>query len=579
MAPSRTNPKTRRTRLDLSQKIEAARSLSSGIFAATVMKKFSISRRTATNLKKNASRIIELAEITSLSLQRKSLRPPAFPKIEDELLIFVNFARCCKLPITQAVLQHKALMIRDNLEKNIASNQILEHHKLSKFTASIGWVQNFIRRHALRSVGLHGEGGSASAAQVADKMSELKAKLRSYDVDCIYNVDETGLFYKLLPRRTYITEEENRKTIRGTKAMKSKDRITAYVCTNGDGSRKLPMAIIGKAKNPRCFRLGQPPVPYFSQKNSWSDTLTFKRWFYEVFLPFIRKATSRPCVLLMDNCGPHGTDLKDSRNQVTIMTLPPNCTAIHQPMDLGIIAAWKVRYCWMLLRKIVLDIETRQQRRESNRALIAGMKGIDEGHDPHLLDVSKMVEESWSNVSQSTIARCWVKANVLPLPHACDITSSEGKMSNTQNSEDVKAMTKMVEQLSISLDRRDPFYEQVFEPVNQEQVERWLTIEENSLVSEAVVEDALYFDELRAVESASSPEVESDDDGDTIMAEALPPEAEIIVKLRELEKWAFDSNLSDVSYSLRKARQGFLRAKRREVSGSTRQLLITEMLE
>eukprot|EP00178_Gracilaria_changii_P027519 TRINITY_DN8851_c0_g1_i1.p1 TRINITY_DN8851_c0_g1~~TRINITY_DN8851_c0_g1_i1.p1 ORF type:complete len:175 (-),score=19.80 TRINITY_DN8851_c0_g1_i1:3536-4060(-) len=174
----------------------------------------------------------------------------------------------------------------------------------------------------------------------------------------------------------------------------------------------------------------------------------------------------------MNNCGSHGTDLKDSRNQVTIMTLPPNCTAIHQPMDLGLVAAWKVRYCGLLLRKIVLDIEMRQQRRESNRALIAGMKEMNERHDLHLLDVSKMVEGSWSNASQSTIARCWVKANLLPLPHACNITSSEGKMSTSQNSEEVKAMTKMVEQLSISLDRRDRFYEQVFERVNQEQVER-----------------------------------------------------------------------------------------------------------
>lgn len=41
----------------------------------------------------------------------------------------------------------------------------------------------------------------------------------------------------------------------------------------------------------------------------------------------------------MDNCDIHGTDISDVREQVESLTLPPNCTSIHKPIDLGLIAA------------------------------------------------------------------------------------------------------------------------------------------------------------------------------------------------------------------------------------------------
>lgn len=150
--------------------------------------------------------------------------------------------------------------------------------------------------------------------------------------------------------------------------MKARDHVTACVCTNTDGSTKLSMAIFGTAKNPRFFRLGTSPVPYLNQQNAWSDSYTFWMWFLDIFLPFLCNFTSRPCVLLMDNCGLHGADLLDIRCQVTLITLPPNCTSIHQPMDHKIIAAWKSLYRELSLRQIVSRIETWQLRRKSSTA-------------------------------------------------------------------------------------------------------------------------------------------------------------------------------------------------------------------
>ena len=97
-------------------------------------------------------------------------------------------------------------------------------------------------------------------------------------------MDETGLNYHLFPRQSYVHKSAS--GVRGTKIMKSKDHVTPYVATNSTGTIKIPLAMIGNSKNPHC--LGQDirkaKIVYFDQKKAWSDTKTFKKWFYEVFL-------------------------------------------------------------------------------------------------------------------------------------------------------------------------------------------------------------------------------------------------------------------------------------------------------
>ncbi len=58
---------------------------------------------------------------------------------------------------------------------------------------------NFVRWLGIKSIALRGKGASATVESAAEDMAKLRDRLREFDVDCIHNVDETGLFYKLLP--------------------------------------------------------------------------------------------------------------------------------------------------------------------------------------------------------------------------------------------------------------------------------------------------------------------------------------------------------------------------------------------
>ena len=78
---------------------------------------------------------------------------------------------------------------------------------------------------------------------------------------CVYNADQTGLFYIKLLNRLYV-QIENRKDYKGAKQMKSKDRIFLMICTSAN-SKKVPLAVFGKSKKPHCSNLcdGKPSFP------------------------------------------------------------------------------------------------------------------------------------------------------------------------------------------------------------------------------------------------------------------------------------------------------------------------------
>ncbi|GFX39186.1 tigger transposable element-derived protein 1 [Trichonephila clavipes] len=71
-----------------------------------------------------------------------------------------------------------------------------------------------------------------------------------YSADQVFNADETGLYWKKLPNRTYIAKDE--KTASEHKA--SKDRVTLLLCSNASGDRMLKPLLINKSLRPRALK-------------------------------------------------------------------------------------------------------------------------------------------------------------------------------------------------------------------------------------------------------------------------------------------------------------------------------------
>ncbi|XP_069968071.1 jerky protein homolog-like [Bactrocera oleae] len=120
------------------------------------------------------------------------------------------------------------------------------------------------------------------------------------------------------------------------------------------------MVVVGKSNKPHAFKNIDLPVHYYGQKSAWMTKDLFKKWFDECFVPEVRKWLkdhnfSQKALLLLDNAPGHPSEEELTTNDkcITAMFLPPNCTALIQPMDQHIIQFVKQDYKKNLLLKAV----------------------------------------------------------------------------------------------------------------------------------------------------------------------------------------------------------------------------------
>ena len=71
----------------------------------------------------------------------------------------------------------------------------------------------------------------------------------------------------------------------------SKERVTLLTCANAIGTEKLSLLMIGKSKNPQCFkqRRSDLQIIYKNQKSAWTDRYIFMEWFRDYFVPFAKE--------------------------------------------------------------------------------------------------------------------------------------------------------------------------------------------------------------------------------------------------------------------------------------------------
>ena len=189
---------------------------------------------------------------------------------------------------------------------------------------------------------------------------------------CVYNADQTGLFYTKLPNSLYVPIE-NRKVYKGAKQMKSKNSITLMIFTSADG-KKLPLAVVGKSKKPHFFNLcdGNPTFSYIIQANSWFDKPITRWWINCVFWPQHMSVNGDVnAVLFIYNCRVQtGMNPAQIADRLTVVYLSPNMTSKHHPADMGMITSLKVGYKKNLLRNLfsVFDMEGGYQNAARQRA-------------------------------------------------------------------------------------------------------------------------------------------------------------------------------------------------------------------
>ena len=99
---------------------------------------------------------------------------------------------------------------------------------IQKYNASAGWLDRFKNWYSFKNVNLYGEICDINLSAI--EMKERQQKLAGYNLDCIFNMDETGLFFRCLPKRSYILGNEKESEVRGSNKMVDNNRVTLVAC-------------------------------------------------------------------------------------------------------------------------------------------------------------------------------------------------------------------------------------------------------------------------------------------------------------------------------------------------------------
>jgi hypothetical protein len=114
------------------------------------------------------------------------------------------------------------------------------------FRPSSDWIDRFKKCSGLVYRKVCGEANSVNPEEmVAWKDTTLLHLMARYSPKDVFNADEFGLFYNMLPDKTYTFKRASSKGIKV-----NKERIAVLVRANLDGTEKLPLLVIGKSKQP-----------------------------------------------------------------------------------------------------------------------------------------------------------------------------------------------------------------------------------------------------------------------------------------------------------------------------------------
>jgi len=337
--------------------------------------KFNVGKTQVGDILKNKAEIKELfAKNGNLTQKRK------FPKTEGLAIDDAVFNWFCKvrnknIPISGPLLKEKASEAAQSL-------------KLTEFKASNGWLEKFCRRHKISFKTVCGESANVNLQNVDDWKVKLETILKDYAPKDIFNADETGLFFRALPTKTFALR--NDKCAGGKSA---KERLTVLLCSNMEGDKVKPL-VIGKSKKPRCFagaHVDKLPIEWVSNKKAWMTLDIMSTWLQKFDSKM--KKEKRRVILFLDNATSHP---KIALENVKVVFLPPNTTSHCQPMDQGIIQNFKVIYRSMLVKRLLAVMDTEESLEKVEKSIT-------------VVNALIWISAAWKKLLPVTIKNCFVK--------------------------------------------------------------------------------------------------------------------------------------------------------------------------
>ncbi len=164
-------------------------------------------------------------------------------------------------------------------------------------------------------------------------------------------------------------------------------------------NEKLPILVVGKSKNPRCFKKinfkKNLNVYYYSNTSSWITKDIFRNYLHNLNVRLLQENWK---IVIIDNFT--GYVLEEPSN-ILFCFLPSNSTSKLQHLDQGIIYTFKCYYKKYLNRFINFKLI------ELNNTLKEAFGLLD------LLQTIHWGEQLFNEVTLETTKNCWINLTLL----------------------------------------------------------------------------------------------------------------------------------------------------------------------
>ncbi|XP_072490863.1 tigger transposable element-derived protein 7 [Notamacropus eugenii] len=398
------NKRGKYTTLNLEEKMKVLSRIESGHSLKSVMDEFGISKSTFYDIKKNKKLILDFVLKQDMPLvgaeKRKRTTGAKYGDVDDAVYMWYQQKRSAGVPVRGVELQ-------------AAAERFAQCFGRTDFKASTGWLFRFRNRHAIGNRKVCGEQILSSISENVEPFRQKISMFIKEEKLClaqVYNGDETDLFWKSIPENI----QANKKDICMPGRKINKERLSALLCANADGTHKLKSVIIGKSKQPRSIKddVNALSVIYKSSKDVWFTRELFSEWFFQNFIPEVRDFQLNvlrldekdiKAVLLLDNSPAHPSaeSLISNDGRIKCIFFPPNTTSLLQPMNQGVILSCKRLYRWKQLEESMVIFEESDEEQETGEKTVAKIKAY------NIKSAISNWAKSWDEVKQITIANAW----------------------------------------------------------------------------------------------------------------------------------------------------------------------------
>ncbi|XP_007938753.1 jerky protein homolog [Orycteropus afer afer] len=322
--------KRKRVVLTLKEKIDICARLERGENRKALMREYNVGMSTLYDIRAHKAQLLRFvasADCNQALQRRRTLHTPKLEHLDRVLYQWFLVKRAEGVPVSGPMLIEKARDLYGQM-------QLTEPCVFSG-----GWLWRFKARHGIKRLDTASEKQAAdrqAAEQFCGFFRSLVAE-HGLSPEQLYNADETGLFWRCLPRPAPEAEP-------GPGFKQSKDRLTVLMCANAAGSHRVKPLVVGRCGSPRALKgIQHLPVAYQAQGRAWVDQEMLSDWFHRVFVPSVKehfRAVGLPedgkAILLLDHSRAHPPEAALVSDNIFTVFLPAGVASLIQPMDQGV---------------------------------------------------------------------------------------------------------------------------------------------------------------------------------------------------------------------------------------------------